>query len=237
MTITLTDTPRFPAEPTPAAPVRIPIDGACLDGDLSLPPGARGLILFVHGAGGSRHGRRDAVIASALASARFGTLRFDLLTPSQTRADLESGALRFDVPFLASRVEAVAKWALRVASPAADLPLGCFAAGSGAAAALAMAAARPALVNALVCRGGWPAFAPGPSTETLARVQTPTLLIVGGHDAPEVLDRNRHALALLGGAKQLKIIPGASHLFAERGAIHAVARLAREWFEQHFREI
>jgi putative phosphoribosyl transferase len=203
-------------------PVIIPAGDVRLAGTLTLPPSPEGVVLFAHGSDSSRFSPRNQFVANALLRMNLGTLLFDLLTEHEAR----SRSNVFDIPLLADRLRHATRW---VASyPAsADLPIGYFGASTGAAAALAAAAQEPA-IGAVVSRGGRPDLA----GELLPHVQAPTLLIVGGDDTP-VLDLNRAALAHLGGIKRLVVVPGATHLFAEPGALEAVARLAGTWFARH----
>lgn len=201
------------------------IDDVTLPGDLTLPAGARGLVIFAHGSGSSRLSVRNREVARTLNDARFATLLFDLL--SEPESHLRE--LVFDVPLLARRLEAVIRWA--VDDPATrELPVGLFGASTGAGAALQAAAEIDGPVHAVVSRGGRPDLA----AEHLPAVRAPTLLIVGGRD-DEVLEINRRAADALGCAKRLAIVDGAGHLFEEPGALDQVARLAIEWFDEHLR--
>jgi putative phosphoribosyl transferase len=205
-----------------AEPVVIPAAGVSLHGTLTLPPYPIGVVLFAHGSGSSRLSPRNRAVADALVSADIGTLLFDLLTE---RDAAERGNV-FDVEMLAGRLRHATDWI--AARPAtADLHIGYFGASTGAAAALA-AAARDTRVRAVVSRGGRPDLAGA----DLPRVVAPTLLIVGGADTP-VLALNRAALQELGGVKRLEIIPHATHLFEEPGALEQVVSLARIWFTEH----
>src|SRR6267378_585485 len=195
-----------------------------LEGDLALPSGARGLVVFAHGSGSSRFSPRNRAVAAALRAAGLGTLLVDLLTRDEERVDARTGHLRFDIRLLATRLVACIDW-LAGRARTSDLRIGCFGASTGAAAALVAAAARPTSVAAVVSRGGRPDLA-GPA---LSQVRAPTLLIVGGDD-PEVLELNRQALQKLQGEKALVVIPGATHLFEEPGTLEQVADLARRWF-------
>jgi dienelactone hydrolase len=205
----------------------IPAAGAVLSADIATPDTARGVVLFAHGSGSSRHSPRNRYVAEQLQEAGFVTVLADLLTPAEEVADARTGEFRFDIRLLAARVVALADW-LEQHEPTGDLPVGLFGASTGAAAALVAAAERPATVQAVVSRGGRPDLA----GECLPRVHQPTLLIVGGSDTL-VIELNRKAAELLGGEKRLEIIPGASHLFEEPGALEQVARLARDWFTGH----
>jgi dienelactone hydrolase len=219
-----TDKPR--AQPR-ERPVSIPVDGGRLTGTLTLPPSPRGVVLFAHGSGSSRHSPRNQFVADALVAAGLGALLIDLLTPAEEAQDLRTGRLRFDIDLLARRVVAALDW-LASQEETAGLPVGVFGASTGAAAALVAAAERPEQVGAVVSRGGRPDLA----GEALARVRAPTLLIVGGRD-PEVLALNREALHALGPEARLEIVPGATHLFGEPGALARVAQLAARWFTEH----
>jgi dienelactone hydrolase len=209
-----------------ATEVRIPVGDAELVGDLVLPEHAAGLVLFAHGSGSSRHSPRNRLVADTLNEAGLGTLLLDLLTPDEEHADRLTGHLRFAIDLLARRLLAAIAW-LR-AGPAQSLPIGLFGASTGAAAALVAAAERPEDVAAVVSRGGRPDLA-GPA---LARVRAPTLLIVGGADEV-VLDLNRRALELLPAESRLVVVPGATHLFEEPGALEQVAKLAADWFARY----
>ncbi|GAA4717370.1 dienelactone hydrolase family protein [Phytohabitans rumicis] len=203
------------------AEVAVPAGGRELAAILTLPDRARGIVLFAHGSGSSRHSPRNRMVAEHLDAGGYGTVLMDLLT-----ADEDSTELRFDIGLLADRLVAVLDWLPDVAA----LPTGLFGASTGAAAALVAAARRPAAVGAVVSRGGRPDLA----ANALASVRAPTLLIVGGDDSA-VIELNEQAAVLLGAAAQLTIVPGATHLFAEPGALEEVSRLAREWFDRHLR--
>ena len=205
-----------------ARELRLDLAGVTLTGDLTLPAQSRGLVIFAHGSAGSRLGPRDRV-ARTLNDARFATLSFDLLTEGEEhRRDVV-----YDIPLLASRLELVTSWALHDAETR-DLPIGCFGASTGAAAALRVAADAGNGVRAVVSRGGRPDLA----ASRLGDVVAPTLLIVGSRD-PEVLELNRRAAPLLGCAHKLVVVDGASHLFVEPGTLETVARLAVDWFAGH----
>jgi dienelactone hydrolase len=200
---------------------------ARLVGDLVIPPETVGIVLFAHGSGSSRHSPRNRFVAAVLQEARLATLLVDLLTEAEEAVDARTAHLRFDIGLLARRLGSVSDW-LRQEPRTASLRLGYFGASTGAAAALVAAADRPVQVAAIVSRGGRPDLA----GEALSRVHAPTLLIVGGSD-PFVLELNRQALQRLAGEKQLVVVPGASHLFEEPGALEQVAQLARDWFTRH----
>jgi putative phosphoribosyl transferase len=214
--------------PMMSRPVAIAAAGVMLNGDLSIPDDAAGIIVFVHGSGSSRFSSRNRAVASALVHARLGTLLLDLLTESEERADAVTAEFRFDIPLLAGRTTGVIDW-LSASTATASSPLGLFGASTGAAAALIAAAQRPHLVRAVVSRGGRPDLADA----ALESVTAPTLLIVGGRDEP-VIDLNRQAAARLSAEHELRIVPGATHLFEESGALEEVARLATTWFLDHF---
>jgi putative phosphoribosyl transferase len=208
-------------------PVRLEADHIVLNGDLAIPADARGLVIFAHGSGSSRHSPRNRAVAQELFDARLATLLLDLLTGDEEQTDEVTAEFRFDIALLADRVVTAIDWATAHA-PTAVLPLGVFGASTGAAAALVAAAKRPARVRAVVSRGGRPDLADA----ALEIVTAPTLLIVGGRDEV-VLRVNRQALSRLGGPKQLQVVPGATHLFEEPGALDRVARLAIDWFGEH----
>jgi dienelactone hydrolase len=215
-------------DPTPdAGEIRLAVPSAHLKGNLEVPSPVQGLVVFAHGSGSSRKSPRNQFVARRLREAGLATLLMDLLTPEEEALDLERAHLRFDIAFLAGRLLAATDWVRRQDS-VRGLPLGYFGASTGAAAALLAAAERGEAVGAVVSRGGRPDLA-GPA---LHRVVAPTLLVVGGAD-PEVLELNRAALAGLRCEKDLRIVPGASHLFTEPGALEEVARLAAAWFRRH----
>ncbi len=205
--------------------VRIPAGEVTLSGDLTVPVDARGLVLFAHGSGSSRLSPRNRQVAAVLRRGRLATLLMDLLTREEESVDARTAHLRFDIGFLARRLVAATDWVQERMER--GLPLGYFGASTGAAAALVAATERPAAVRAIVSRGGRPDLA-GP---VLARVQAPTLLIVGSLDHP-VIRMNREALAQLTAEARLEIVPGATHLFEEPGTLDEVARLAQGWFER-----
>jgi putative phosphoribosyl transferase len=198
------------------------IGARLLEGELATPPDAMGLVLFAHGSGSSRLSPRNTFVAEALQSRGFATLLFDLLT----EAEAADRRRVFDIPLLAARLGEALDWA-RAEAP--GVALGLFGASTGAAAALAAAAGAPD-VAAVVSRGGRPDL----TGDALERVRAPVLLIVGGNDHA-VLDLNRTALARLPGPKRLEIVPGATHLFEEPGALEAVIDRAGDWFEAHLR--
>jgi alpha-beta hydrolase superfamily lysophospholipase len=204
-----------------SAEVVIPAGHARLEGSLVLPAKPRGIVLFAHGSGSSRHSPRNRYVAGVLHEAGFATLLFDLLTAAEDRAY----ATRFDIPLLTTRLVAATTWVMAQEATAA-LPIGYFGASTGAAAALAAAAEVGARVGAVVSRGGRPDLAgAGP----LARVEAPTLLIVGGEDTV-VIGLNRDAFARLACPKEMRLVPGATHLFEEPGTLEQVAAHAAQWF-------
>jgi dienelactone hydrolase len=204
--------------------VEAPAGGVGLLGSLAVPAGARGLVVFAHGSGSSRHSPRNRFVADYLRELRLGTLLIDLLTPAEEKADLRTRHLRFDIGLLAERLEAAAEWAANETG----LHIGYFGASTGGGAALVAAARRPERIGAVVSRGGRPDLA-GPA---LGEVKAPTLLIVGGDDSV-VIQWNEEAYRQLRCEKSLEIVPGASHLFEETGALEQVARLAGDWFMKH----
>lgn len=213
-----------------AAPAAVvPAGDAFLSADLSIPVSARGVVVFAHGSGSGRSSPRNRFVASALREGRLATLLLDLLTPEEERLELATGRLRFDIGFLAGRLLAAVDW-VRTRPETAELDLGIFGASTGAAAALVVAAERPGIVAAVVSRGGRPDLA-GPA---LPQVRCPTLLIVGGEDHA-VLRLNREAFASLDVEKDLLVVPGATHLFEEAGALEEVAGSAREWFVRYLK--
>ena len=207
--------------------VRVPAGPATLEGNLTLPEEARAVVLFAHGSGSSRHSSRNRHVAGLLNEAKLATLLIDLLTEDEEVIDMLSARLRFDIKLLAERLVDVTDW-LAQFPDTRHLRIGYFGASTGAAAALVAAAVRPDAVGAAVSRGGRPDLAGA----ALPRVRAPTLLIVGGNDG-QVIELNRTALAQMRCEKQLVIVPGATHLFEEPGALDEVARLARDWFHRH----
>jgi dienelactone hydrolase len=211
-----------------ARPVRIKTGPVTLEGDLAIPDGARGVVLFAHGSGSGRHSPRNRFVAETLYEGGLGTLLFDLLTEEEEYQEQFTRHLRFDIGLLARRLIGATDW-LERHPEASGLKVGYFGASTGGGAALVAAAERPEAVAAVVSRGGRPDLA---GEEALARVRAPTLLIVGGADKP-VIALNRHAMARMSAPVSLEIVPGASHLFEEPGTLEEVARLARDWFERH----
>jgi dienelactone hydrolase len=207
--------------------VRLRAGRAVIDGDLIRPATPAGLVIFAHGSGSSRFSSRNRSVADVLVGGGFAALLLDLLTRDEEAVDLQTREFRFDIERLAHRVVAAIDWAAGESALSA-LPVGCFGASTGAAAALVAAAERPLAVRAVVSRGGRPDLA----AEALLRVQAPTLLIVGGDDIP-VIGLNRAAMQQMHAPVQLEIVPGATHLFEEPGALERVSELALGWFHHH----
>jgi dienelactone hydrolase len=207
--------------------VRVSAGPVTLEGSLGIPNSAGGVVLFAHGSGSGRHSPRNRYVAKALREAGLATLLIDLLTPEEEEVDLRTRHLRFDIGLLAERLVGATDWLAQNLSTQ-NLAIGYFGASTGAGAALVAAAERPEVVSAVVSRGGRPDLA-GPS---LSRVVAPTLLIVGGNDSP-VIDMNQEALEKLHIEKKFEIVPGATHLFEEPGALEEVARLAADWFVRY----
>jgi dienelactone hydrolase len=207
--------------------VQINLDGPTLDGILTIPTTASGIVLFAHGSGSSRHSPRNQAVARHLQRNGLATLLIDLLTHEEESIDEPIRHLRFNIPLLAERLVQAIDW-VRNEPETQRLPIGLFGASTGAAAALLAAAQRPFVVHAVVSRGGRPDLA----GEALARVQAPTLLIVGGDDIA-VIGLNRQAAQQMRTAPKLKIILGASHLFEEAGTLEQVTRMAADWFTEH----
>jgi putative phosphoribosyl transferase len=208
--------------------VEIPQEGgAVVHGDVHVPEGADGIVVFAHGSGSSRHSERNRRVAATLGERGLATLLMDLLTTDEERADRDTGHLRFDIALLARRLVGAADW-LAARRWGRDLRLGYFGASTGGGAALVAAADRPGATHAVVSRGGRPDLA----GDALPRVEAPTLLLVGARDEP-VIGMNREAYERLRCEKDLKIVPGASHLFEEPGTLEIVADLAADWFVEH----
>ncbi|HJR59674.1 MAG TPA: dienelactone hydrolase family protein [Vicinamibacterales bacterium] len=207
--------------------VRIDTGVVTVDGDLRVPDKAGGLVIFAHGSGSSRFSRRNRAVAGVLENAGFGTLLLDLLTPAEESVDERTREHRFDIDLLGRRVVGATDWTQSRAD-LRQLRVALFGASTGAAAALIAAAARPELARAVISRGGRPDLA----GDALPMVQAPTLLIVGGDDEP-VIDLNREAMRQMRAPVELVIVPGATHLFEEPGALEEVARLAADWCRRH----
>jgi dienelactone hydrolase len=206
---------------------RISLADVTLHGDVEAPDAARGVVVFAHGSGSGRHSPRNRFVAERLRDAGLATVLADLLTPEEEQADVVTGVHRFDIPLLARRVVGLVDW-VAAHETLAGVGLGLFGASTGAAAALVAAAARPEVARAVVSRGGRPDLA----RDYLRSVRQPTLLIVGGRDEV-VVDLNRAARQALAGPTRMEIVPGATHLFTEPGALERVAELAAEWFTGH----
>src|SRR5215208_2077778 len=207
--------------------VRVHAGEVVLEGDLVVPPGASGIVLFAHGSGSSRHSPRNRYVAGVLQAGGLPTLQINLLTLEEEAIDLQTAHLRFDIELLAERLVGTSDWL--AGHPATrDLRVGYFGASTGGGAALVAAAERPQIVHAVVSRGGRPDLAGA----ALPRVLAPTLLIVGERDTP-VIEMNETALSQLEGVKRLMIVPRATHLFEEPGTLEEVARLARDWFKRY----
>ncbi|MGH9586886.1 MAG: dienelactone hydrolase family protein [Acidobacteriaceae bacterium] len=206
--------------------VEILVEDAKLEGELRVPREVRGIVLFAHGSGSSRHSPRNQYVARVLQDAGIATLLFDLLTPEEDALDKRTAELRFNIALLANRLKQATEW-LGESPKIANVKVGYFGGSTGAAAALVAAAEPVREISAVVSRGGRPDLA----GSALPKVKAPTLLIVGGVDA-QVLQLNRGALARLTCEEKLEVVPGATHLFEEEGALEEVARLASRWFEQ-----
>ncbi len=208
-------------------PISIPSGTVHLDGLLQIPKNALGLVLFVHGSGSSRFSVRNQHVARILNEAKLATLLFDLFTSEEDAIDARTSELRFNIEFLASRLIDVTKWCKK--QPVMQhFSMGYFGASTGGGAALVAAAKEETLVQAIVSRGGRPDLA----EESLTLVQAPTLLIVGGDDV-SVIKLNKIAMTKMNCVKKIEIIPGATHLFEESGALDKVAHLAKTWFVQY----
>lgn len=206
--------------------IEIPSGKIRLEGELKLPKGATGVVLFAHGSGSSRNSPRNQYVARVIREAGVGTLLFDLLTKQEEAIDAYTGELRFDIEFLAKRLVDATNW-ITTQRATQHLRIGYFGASTGAAAALIAAVELPNIVAAVVSRGGRPDLA----AEALPKVKAPTLLIVGGND-DVVIGLNEKALAKISCEKELKIVPGATHLFEEPGTLEQVAHLASAWFKK-----
>ena len=207
--------------------VVIPFEGFNLNGELAVPAEAAGVVLFAHGSGSSRHSPRNQFVARTLREHGIGTLLFDLLTEDEEAEDRFTGRLRFDISLLAARLLAATRWYLRKEP---DIFLGYFGSSTGGGAALVADAQSEIPIHAIVSRGGRPDLA-GPA---LPKVKAPTLLIIGGDDTA-VIEMNREAFARMTCPKELRLVPGATHLFEEPGALGQVAQMAAGWFELHFK--
>jgi putative phosphoribosyl transferase len=208
-------------------PVQIPAAGVILDGDLITPADAAGVVVFAHGSGSSRHSPRNRMVAARMQEAGYATLLMDLLTAGEDEIDSRTRQFRFDIPRLASRLTGAIRW-LSDRPDTAEMPVALFGASTGAAASLMAAAEVPDHVQLVISRGGRPDLA----GDALPRVQAPTLLIVGGRDL-EVLDLNKAAAVQLRAPIEIAVVPGATHLFEERGALDRVVELAVGALRQH----
>lgn len=207
--------------------VTIPAGQVELPADLLVPARPTGVVLFAHGSGSSRHSPRNVAVARVLNGSGLGAVLVDLLTQSEDEVDAVTAELRFDIGLLAGRLAGIVDW-LAAEHPVGSVPVGLFGASTGAAAALVAAASRPGQVGAVVSRGGRPDLAGA----ALGQVRAPTLLLVGGLD-DQVITLNEQARAELSGAAELRIVPGATHLFEEAGALDQVAEQAADWFTTH----
>jgi dienelactone hydrolase len=212
---------------TTERPVQIAAQGVVLDGDLVVPEDPRGVVLFAHGSGSSRHSPRNRQVAAALQKARYATFLMDLLTSGEEEIDSRTRELRFDIPRLATRLTSATDW-LTDQPDTAGLPLAAFGASTGAAAALITAADRPERVRLVISRGGRPDLA----GEALGRVRAPTLMIIGGYDR-EVHQLNLEAAGRMTAPVQIEVVPGATHLFEEPGKLDAVIDLAVAALDRH----
>lgn len=198
-----------------------------LTADWVMPSKATGIVLFAHGSGSGRHSPRNRSVASYLQNRGIGTLLLDLLTPEEEKIDLVTRQYRFDIPLLTQRLVDVTRW-IRSRPEVSARPLGYFGASTGAAAALGAASTLPGDISSIVSRGGRPDLA----SDSLEHVTAPTLLLVGGRDGV-VIDMNREAMSRMRCRCDLVIIPGATHLFEEQGALEQVAEKAADWFLEH----
>lgn len=211
--------------------VLMPVGEALLEGELQVPAGSRGIVIFVHGSGSSRHSPRNQYVARVIREAGIGTLLFDLLTQEEEAIDLPTRHLRFDIGLLTHRLIQATNW-IEEREATRHLRIGYFGASTGGAAALVAAAALGEKISAVVSRGGRPDLA----GEALPQVLSPTLLLVGGYD-DVVIQLNQQAFERLHCPKELKIVPGASHLFEEPGKLEIVAQLAAEWFQLYLKPV
>ena len=209
--------------------MKIPVGNVVVEGTLTLPPGAKGVVLFAHGSGSSRFSPRNQYVAKEFNKAKIGTLLFDLLTQEEEETDMVTAEYRFNIPLLAQRLIGATEW-LRNDSQTKKLAFGYFGASTGAAAALIAAAKLPNEIAAVVSRGGRPDLA----GEYLPNVVAPTLLLVGGLDT-EVIELNQEAMDQMTAEKKLVIVPGATHLFEEPGTLEQVAKFSTDWFLRYLR--
>lgn len=207
--------------------MKIPVEGIVLEGNLIVPPDARGIVVFAHGSGSSRFSPRNNFVAEKLQSKGLATLLMDLLTQKEERVDIRTREFRFNIPLLSRRLVGVAKW-IQNNENTKSFKIGYFGSSTGAAAALIAASIEPKNIGAVVSRGGRTDLA----KDYLSNIEAPTLLIVGSNDVV-VLNLNRETLKHLKTEKKIEVIPGASHLFEEPGTLEAVAELAGDWFKEH----
>jgi putative phosphoribosyl transferase len=207
--------------------VYIALDQVTLEGNLAVPLDASGIVVFAHGSGSSRFSPRNRFVATHLQSEGLATLLCDLLTREEEEIDRYTGNLRFDIELLAERLSGATRWVIS-RKDLQHLAVGYFGASTGAAAALIAETKNPGSVHAIVSRGGWPDLA----GRALGKVRAPTLFIVGGNDH-QVISLNRRALELLEAEKEMVIVPGATHLFEEPGALQSVAQRSSQWFRRH----
>jgi putative phosphoribosyl transferase len=208
--------------------IRIPINGASIEGNLTIPQKAKAIVVFAHGSVSSRFSPRDVRVSKEINEANISTLLIDLLTTYEESVAIVTAQFRFNIDLLAKRLTDATEW-LKKNPNTKNMAIGYFGASTGAAAALIAAAKLPTDIKAVVSRGGRPDLA----ARHLSKVKAPTLLIVGGND-PEVLEMKREAMKRIPAEKKLEIVPGATHLFEERGKLEVVARLAIDWFSRHF---
>jgi pimeloyl-ACP methyl ester carboxylesterase len=209
--------------------VKIPIGSVVVEGNLTVPSGAKGVVLFAHGSGSSRFSPRNQYVAKFFNAQKIGTLLFDLLTNEEDQEDIETAEYRFNINLLAERLIGATEW-LKKDPDTKNIVFGYFGASTGAAAALIAAAKLPNDIAAVVSRGGRPDLA----ANYLPRVVAPTLLLVGGLDT-EVIELNRQTMEQMSAEKKLVIIPGATHLFEEPGKLEEVAKLSTDWFLRYLR--
>jgi putative phosphoribosyl transferase len=204
--------------------VKIPVGNVVVEGNLTVPSGAKGVVLFAHGSGSSRFSPRNQYVAKVINKAGIGTLLFDLLTQNEDEVDMATAEFRFNIDLLAERLIGATEW-LKKDPKTKNLVFGYFGASTGAAAALIAAAKLPSVIAAVVSRGGRPDLA----SDYLGKVSAPTLLLVGGLDTV-VIELNRKAMSQMVSEKKLEIVPGATHLFEEPGKLEEVAKLSTDWF-------
>src|SRR5579885_927896 len=222
------DLDQYPKNKSGKSSVKIRIDSVILRGDIVFPKNPVGIVLFVHGSGSSRLSPRNRFVADVLNQNKIATLLFDLLTAEEEEIDSISGALRFNIDILSDRLIKVTDWVLKNYGKL-NLKIGYFGASTGAAAALVAASEKSTMIHAVVSRGGRPDLA----EDKLGKVRCPTLLIVGGYD-DVVIDLNKEAMTKMNSEKKLVIIPGATHLFEEKGKLEDVSKYASNWFLKYF---